>query len=201
MTATSSTLAAGTGKAFPLGAGDRLRVVNTHGGQVVDTWGICPPDGREWLSMEHTRTSLSRLVPRTGDDLFSNLRRPLLRLIEDTTIGVHDTVVAACDPERYRQLGGSASHANCCENFRAALEEVGVRHEPVPAPLNLFMNIPWSADGTLEFLPSPAGPGESVVLRAERPVIVVLSACPMDLTPINGEGRVPSDVGVEVARA
>ena len=189
---------AGTGKAFPLAAGDHLRVVNTHGGQVVDAWGVCPPGGVEWLSMEHTRTSLSRLVPRTGDALYSNLRRPLLHLVEDTTVGVHDTVIAACDPERYRQLGATGPHANCCENFRTALAEVGVRHDGVPSPLNLFMAIPWSADGTLEFRPSPAAAGEFVTLRAERAVIVVLSACPMDITPINGEGRTPSDVAVDV---
>lgn len=198
MTPATHTVRAATGRAFPLAAGERIRIVNTHGSQVVDTWAVCPPDGAEWLSMEHTRTSLSRLVPRVGDALHSNLRRPLLRLAEDTAGGVHDTVIAACDPERYRQLGCTTPHANCCDNFRAALAEVGIEHDPVPSPLNLFMNIPWSQDGTLEFRPSLAGPGQYVTLLAERDVIVVLSACPMDITPINGEGRTPSDVDVMV---
>jgi len=198
MTRTLGTVAAGTGRAFPLTAGERIRIVNTHGSQVVDTWALCPPDGAEWLSMEHTRTSLSRLVPRVGDQLRSNLRRPLLRLVEDTTVGAHDTLIAACDQHRYEQLGWAGRHANCCENFRTALAELGLEHAPVPSPLNLFMHIPWSADGTLEFRPSPAAPGEYVTLLAETDVLVVLSACPMDLTPINGEGRTPSDVDVEV---
>jgi uncharacterized protein YcgI (DUF1989 family) len=198
MTPATHTVRAATGRAFPLAAGERIRIVNTHGSQVVDTWAVCPPDGAEWLSMEHTRTSLSRLVPRVGDALHSNLRRPLLRLAEDTAGGVHDTVIAACDPERYRQLGCTTPHANCCDNFRAALAEVGIEHDRVPSPLNLFMNIPWSQDGTLEFRPSLAGRGQYVTLLAERDVIVVLSACPMDITPINGEGRTPSDVDVMV---
>jgi uncharacterized protein YcgI (DUF1989 family) len=198
MTVTTATVRAGTGQAFPLAAGERIRIVNTHGSQVVDTWALCPPDGAERLSMEHTRTSLSRLVPRVGDPLHSNLRRPLLWLAEDTAGGVHDTVIAACDAERYRQLGWDGPHANCCENFRTALGEIGIEHDPVPSPLNLFMNIPWSADGTLEFRPSPAAPGQYVTLLAERDVVVVLSACPMDITPINGEGRTPSDVDVLV---
>jgi uncharacterized protein YcgI (DUF1989 family) len=196
MTGSSQTVRAGTGRAFTLAAGERIRIVNTHGGQVVDTWALCAPDGAEWLSMEHTRTSLSRLVPRLGDALYTNLRHPLLRLVEDTTGGVHDTVIAACDGERYRELGWDGAHANCCDNFRAALGELGIEHDPVPAPLNLFMDIPWSQDGTLEFRPSPAGPGQYVTLLAERDAVVVLSACPMDITPINGEGRTPSDVDV-----
>ena len=193
------TVPAGTGRAFRLAAGERLRVVDTHGSQVVDTWALSPA-GDEWLSMEHTRTGLSRLVPRAGDPLYSNRRRPLLRLEEDTSPGAHDTLIAACDAERYRQLGATGPHANCCENFRSALAELGLEHEPVPCPLNLFMHIPWSADGTLAFRPSPAAPGDAVTLRAERDVVVVLSACPMDLNPINGDRRRPADVHAELLR-
>ena len=188
---------AGAGRAFRLSAGMTLCLRNTHGCQVVDTWALSP-GGDEWLSMEHTRTSLTRLTPQAGDALYSNLRRPLLRLLEDTSPGVHDTLIAACDAERYRQLGGDPSHANCCENFRVALAEVGLAHEPVPAPLNLFMDIPWAPDGTLAFRPSPARPGDLVTLRAERDAVVVLSACPMDLNPINGERGGPADVHVEL---
>jgi uncharacterized protein len=197
---TPVTVVPGRGRAFRLEAGDALRIVNTHGGQVVDTWALTP-DGSEWLSMEHTRTGLSRLVPREGDPLFSNRRQPLLRLLEDTTPGAHDTLIAACDPERYRQLGAEGPHASCGESFHAALAELGMAHEPVPAPLNLFMHVPWSPDGSLEFRPAPAAPGQHVTLLAERPAVVVLSACPMDITPINGPGRAPVDVAVEVLRA
>ena len=191
------TVPAGAGRAFRLAAGERLRVVNTHGSQVVDTWALAS-EGDEWLSMEHTRTGLSRLMPRVGDPLFSNRRRPLLRLLEDTSPGAHDTLIAACDAERYRQLGATGPHANCCENFRAALAQLGLQHEPVPSPLNLFMHIPWSPDGALEFRPSPVAPEEYVTLRAEKDVVVVLSACPMDLNPINGDRRAPADVHAEL---
>lgn len=196
MTASIVTVGAGTGRAFMLDAGDRVRIVNTHGTQVVDTWALRPPG--EWLSMEHTRTTLSRLVPRVGDALHSNLRRPLLHLVEDTTAGAHDTLIAACDAARYRQLGWDGPHASCCENFAAALAAVGLEHRPVPSPLNLFMDVPWTPDGALAFRPSPARPGQSVTLLAETDVVLVLSACPMDITPINGEERSPTDVEVEV---
>jgi uncharacterized protein len=47
------------------------------------------------------------------------------------------------------------------------------------------MAIPWSEDGELEFVASPARAGDSVTFRAEIDVLVVVSACPMDLNPIN----------------
>jgi uncharacterized protein len=192
-----TTIPAGHGCAFRLDAGQRLRVATTEGGQVVDTWALALPDLDEWLSMEHTRGRLLAVSPRAGDDLFSNRRRPILRLVEDTSPGVHDTLIAACDQERYAQLGHEGPHRNCADNFRAALAELGYAPPPVPAPLNVFMNIPVAADGALSFEPSPARPGDAVTLEAVREVVVVLSACPQDLVPINGASMRPTDVGVD----
>jgi uncharacterized protein len=192
-----TTIPAGHGRAFRLDAGQRLRVATTEGGQVVDTWALALPDLDEWMSMEHTRGRLLAVSPRAGDDLFSDRRRPILRFVQDTSPGVHDTLIAACDQERYSQLGHEGSHRNCADNFRAALAELGYAAPPVPAPLNVFMSIPVAADGTLSFEPSPAGPGDAVTLEAVRDVVVVLSACPQDLVPINGASMRPTDVGVD----
>ena len=190
------TLDARTGRAFPLRAGHALRIINTRGTQVVDTWALNAADPREHLSMSHTRTALARLSPRVGDPLLSNRRRPLLTLTEDTSPGVHDTLIPACDPERYRLLGVPAGHASCAENFVAALRAVDIEREDVPDPLNLFMNVAWEADGGLEFRPTVARPGDLVTLRGETDVIVVLSACPMDVTAINA--HTPRDIDVEL---
>ncbi len=58
---------------------------------------------------------------------------------------------------------------------------------PVPNPVNLWMNIPVSADGHVGIEPPVSWPGDEVVLRALMDVVVrVFSACPMDVTPING---------------
>jgi uncharacterized protein len=182
---------AATGRAISLAAGEALRVINTHGTQVVDTWAVSAADDGEHMSMSHTRTALGRLCPRPGDALVSNRRRPLLVLEADTSPGVHDTLVAACDPERYRLLGAPPGHASCAANFHAALG-----HErPVPDPLNLFMNVAWAPDGELEFRAPVSRPGDSVTLRAVADVVVVLSACPMDLNPVNA--GTPRDVEVE----
>lgn len=191
-----SILRAREGIALALDAGQRLRITNTHGGQVVDTWALARADISEYLSMEHTRTSLGKLMPAAGDPLYSSRRRPMLTLAEDTSPGAHDTLIAACDPERYRRLGAAGDHASCAENFRRALSREGIEAGHLPSPLNLFMNVRWDEHGRLEFLASPARAGEYVTLEAVIDVTVVLSACPMDLNPINAGG--PQDVGLEV---
>ena len=51
--------------------------------------------------------------------------------------------------------------------------------------------------------PNAAGskqiPCDYVILAALMDVIVVLSACPMDITPINGEDKTPKSVHVRVS--
>jgi len=85
------------GAAARLKKGQVLTVINTHGAQVVDFWAFNDPDLGECMSMEHTRASLCRIIPKVGDHLVTNQRRPILTLIEDTSPGIHDTMIASCD--------------------------------------------------------------------------------------------------------
>jgi uncharacterized protein len=182
------------GHAVRIPRGATVEIINPAGSQVVDTWALCSSDLAEHLSMEHTRTSLGRMIPRVGDSLFSSTRRPLLTLVADTSPGIHDTLIASCDAERYRMLGHVGYHDNCHDNFIAALAELGLTAPPVPAPLNLYMNVPWSPDGALRFEEPRSRPGDLVRLRAETDLIVIMSACPQDLLPVNGRDQRPSEV-------
>ncbi|WP_263496525.1 urea carboxylase-associated family protein, partial [Mesorhizobium sp. BR1-1-7] len=85
--------------------GQVVTVINTHGSQVVDTWAFRADDMAEFMSMEHSRGAMLKVNPRAGDTLLSNKRRPMLTILEDTSGGVHDTLIAACDRYRYEQLG------------------------------------------------------------------------------------------------
>lgn len=187
------TIPARQGKAAFVVSGQRVRVVNTHGQQVVDSWAFNRHDLSEFMSMEHSRATLRRLVPRVGDTLLSNRRRPILTLIEDTSGGVHDTLIAACDRYRYQELGCAGDHDNCTDNLTRGLEELGLKCPETPSPLNLFMNIPWSVDGTLAFEPPVCSPGGAVELRAEMDLVIAFSACPQDVLPINGIGCRPTE--------
>jgi uncharacterized protein YcgI (DUF1989 family) len=173
------------GRAVKVAKGQALQIINTFGHQVVDFWAFDAKDLSIHLSMEHTRASLSRLTPRVGDTLVDNRREDMLEFESDSSSGVHDTVIAACDPPRYAKLGCSGFHASCADNLHQALKALGLTPPPCPASFNLWMNIPVLASGELEWREPTSKPGDSVVFRALADCIMVMSACPQDIIPIN----------------
>jgi len=187
------------GKAAFVARGQTIKVINTHGEQVVDTWAFNRAGMTEFMSMEHSRAGIQRLIPAVGDAMLTNHRRPILTLLEDTSGGIHDTLMAACDVYRYQGLGCAEYHDNCTDNLAQGMRELGLAPPETPSPLNLFMNIPWTPDGMLSFEPPVSTPGSYVLLRAEMDLVIALSACPQDLLPINGLGRRPTEAHFVVA--
>jgi uncharacterized protein len=187
-----------TGLAIPVDAGQRVSVVDVDGGQVGDFFAFARSDPGEFLSASHTRAFTSRLFPAVGESFMTTRRRPILRLLADTSPGAHDLLIAACDPARYEQLGVEGWHASCAENLEHALAAVGVVAPVVPQPFNVFMRTPPEIDGTISWLPALSRPGDRVEMEALMDMWVALSACPSDLSGIN-VGPL-SDLALEVAR-
>lgn len=193
MTLQSTEIPAGHGLALRLARGQAVRLVNTHGSQVVDCWAWNAEDLTEHMSMEASRVWSQRLNPVVGDSFVTTRRRPILTLVEDTSPGVHDSFMAACDRHRYELLGVKGYHRNCLDNMVEALRALGLE-PPVPilASLNIFMNIAVQPDGrTLATLPAVSKPGDFVTLRAEMDCVVAFSACPQDIVRIQGADNVP----------
>jgi uncharacterized protein YcgI (DUF1989 family) len=186
------------GKAAPVRQGRTVKVINTRGQQVVDTWAFNADDLHEFMSMEHSRVAIGGIVPKVGSTLVTNRRRPILTLVADTSGGVHDTLLAACDRYRYEGLGCAEYHDNCTDNLVAALAALGLAPPEIPAPLNLFMNIPVIDGERIEFRPPVSTPGSHVALRAEMDCILAFSACPQDLVPINGAAMRPTEAHFEI---
>jgi len=174
-----------SGVAAKVKRGQVITVINSSGKQVVDTWAFNADDLAEYLSTEHSRVALMKLVPAVGDTLVTNHRRPILSFVEDTTAGIHDMLMAACDVYRYELLGAIGYHDNCTDNLRNALQAIGLRNKSTPSPLNLFMNVPWADDGSLAYVRPTSEAGQHVSLRAEMNLIIVFSACPQDMIPVN----------------
>lgn len=196
---TRLTIPARRGKAHRVRKGQIVKVINTHGDQVVDTWAFNADDLSECMSMEHSRPCIMKIVPTVGDTMVTNKRRPILTFVEDTSGGVHDTIVAACDRYRYAQLGAQGYHDNCTDNLHAGLQELGLAAPTTPSPLNLFMNIPVGADGSIAFEAPVSTPGSYVALRAEMDLVIAFSACPQDILPINGVGHPPTEAHYTVS--
>jgi uncharacterized protein YcgI (DUF1989 family) len=163
---------------------------------VCDTWLFNSADLSEFSSMEHARAHFNSIIPKVGDALFSNRRRAIGTLLSDTSPGIHDTLMAACDLHRYTNLGVEGYHDSCADNMRLALQAIGLRAHEVPQPLNLWMNIPVKPDYRVEWLPPVSKAGDYVEIRAEMDVVVVMSACPQDIVPINDLN--PVDVAFSV---
>jgi uncharacterized protein YcgI (DUF1989 family) len=186
------------GKALHLRRGQKAQVVNTRGQQVVDTWAFNAADLSEFMSMEHSRVAMGRIIPAIGDALVTNRRRPILTLVEDNSGGIHDTLFAACDRWRYELLGCEGYHDNCTDNLATGLAELGLTPPEVPSPLNLFMNIPVIDGHAIEFRPPVSTPGSYVALRAEMDCVIAFSACPQDMVPINGAAMRPTEAHFEI---
>jgi len=191
------TVPARKGAGYKLDLGQKIRIINTHGTQVVDFWVVSLDEPSVYLSMVHTRSTLFTAWPKAGDLLYDNHRQPILRFVADTSPGIHDTVIAPCDPERYRMAGVEGFHDSCANNYQTAARDLGLPSSYVPDSFNLFMSIPWTNDGRLLREPTKSGPGDSVTFEALRPVAVIVSACPMDLSPVNSGN--PVDFAVEIS--
>ena len=183
----------------------------------------------EYLSLPHTRASSYKLVPEVDDTLLTNLRNPIMTFVEDSTPGAHDTLTAACDANLYAALGVDkpAEHGSCAENLVLALKEINenaglkgakavgadISVNIAPTPLHLFMVTPISlgsdtkttesgAKGAKLAVEEPKGKKRGFVrFRAERDVVVVFSACPMDVGPQNGGRCMAANFMVEEAEA
>lgn len=179
------TIPARRGRACRLTKGQAIKIINTHGHQVIDTWAFSADDLHEFMSNEHTRPTIGTIFPTKGHKLYTNRRRPILDFEEDTSPGFHDTLLAACDSYRYGLLGCKEYHDNCTDNLIAAMRQIGLAVPEVPSPLNLWMNIPVDSKGATTFEPPVSRAGDYVVLRAVMDCVVAMSACPQDILPIN----------------
>ncbi len=192
------TIPARRGRAARLNKGQSIKIINTHGQQVVDTWAFSAEELTEFMSMEHLRPTLTRIFPHAGDFLVTNRRRPILYFAEDTSPGIHDTLMAACDDYRYGLLNCTEYHDNCTDNLFAAMRNIGLNPPECPSPLNMWMNIPVGDGGKTEWGVPVSKPGDYVVLRAEMDCVVAMSACPQDILPINGEVGEPTEAHYQI---
>lgn len=180
------TVPARRGAGVQVAKGREFRVINTHGTQVVDMWAFNDVDPSEYMAMEHSRVTLGRWRPVSGNTLVTNRRRPIITITEDTTPGIHDTVCAACDRYRYELLGHKGYHESCTDNLAAALKDNGRSPAVTPQPLNLFMVVDLAENGELIFRAPVSKPGQYVAFRAEMDCFVAFSSCPQDIVTVNG---------------
>lgn len=186
MISASVVVPAQRGRAVRVRAGDSVMVVDIDGSQVADVWAVDLHDHTRWLSTAHTRDLTERLFPRPGECFVDQRYEPIVRLVADTSPGPHDMLFPACNPALYAREG-LTGHANCADNFRTAAAAEGIGLPTLPDPVNLFQNSTPAPDGTITVQAAKSRPGDGVTLRAERNVLLVVTACAVDFWPTNGD--------------
>ena len=184
------------GKAFSLSKGQTIKVVSEYGTQVLDLWAFNAADMSEFMSMEHTRSRQQqdhawRPETTTCPD---TCRRPMLRVTEDTfSPGIRHATMRL-QPLHLRRSGLHRISWNCSDNLHEALREVGLSFPVHAGPAQRVHEHSGVHDHSISRMPPTTKPGDYVRLKAEMDLIVVISACPQDMTVINGADRTPRDV-------
>jgi uncharacterized protein YcgI (DUF1989 family) len=173
------------GRAVRVAAGSTVRVIDVEGCQIGDLFVLVADNLAERLSPAVTRLINFTPFPQQGAAFYSNRRRRLLTLLEDTSPGRHDMTFAPCDSELYRDHGAGDHHPNCRDNFFQAMRAIGLTVDSHPDPINVFQNTPINAEGSYTIGPALSRAGDTLTLRADADLILALTACSVDI-PFDG---------------
>lgn len=167
-----------SGVAFALREGERLRVIDPQGEQVADLVAFNRHDLGEAISSGRSIDYASRIYLSTGDPIYSNRSRVMLRIGEDT-VGRHDFLLSPCSAEMFRIIyGDERPHRGCFGNLAAALAPYGVAPDAIPTAFNVFMNVPVDPlTGTIRVEPPLSRAGDYTVFEAQMDLLIGLTAC------------------------
>jgi len=190
-----------TAQAYEVKAGEYIQVIDVDGRECSDFQAFHRADLDRGVQRDIdptvTRYAMGTLYP--GPGLFSKFYdaelRPLLEVVRDT-VGRHDTFGLACNAKYYDDMG-YPGHANCTDNFNAALVpyEIGPRQGWVA--INFFYNTTADAvTNQISFAEPWSRPGDYVLMRAATDLVCVSSACPDDIDPANDWN--PTDIHIRV---
>jgi urea carboxylase-associated protein 1 len=185
---------AGEGFTGVLAAGERLRIVDLHGNQAVDTLFFDAGDYANRYSAVDTIREQGSIYLELGSRLLGTDGKPLVTIVDDTC-GRHDTLGGACSQEsNVIRYGEHTRHMHACRNTfiaQALAWGDGLDKRDLTANINFFMNVPVTPEGGLEFADGVSGAGKYVELRAERDTLVLVSNCPQLNNPCNGYDPTP----------
>ncbi|GIU97839.1 MAG: hypothetical protein KatS3mg013_1642 [Actinomycetota bacterium] len=173
------------GRGVRMRVGQLLDVVDVEGHQVGDLIAWCLDDPSEYLSPTHTVSCNASIRLKAGSQVFSNRRNPLFTIVRDD-VERHDIIVPCCDRERYERDFGLPNHPHCLGNLHDARDRLGETRElHGEMAWNVFMHNRVTEDGAVVTDRAAHGAGSTITLEAHRDLVVLVSACPQDLTPCN----------------
>ena len=169
------------GCAIDVVKGQCISVIDVEGGQVVDFFAENACDPNEFVSTGVTIDCNESLRLNLGDTIYSNLYKPMFRVISDD-VGEHDLLHPCCRSEMYDFFyHNGEGHPNCLDNINDSLG----RQHPIIHPVNLFMHTAIEPNGRIEVKPPLSRAGDRIVLRAEMDVRLGVAACSVSESDCN----------------
>lgn len=171
-------IAARSGVAFVLAAGQTLTVIDPRGEQVADLLAYNANDIGEVVSSGRTLDYAETVYLTTGDLLYSNRSRPMIEIVSDS-VGRHDFLLTPCSYDTFRHFYPSLEpHRGCFGNLAEALAPHGITPDQIPTAFNCFMNVPINAQtGKISVLPPLSLAGDHISFQARMDLIIGLTAC------------------------
>lgn len=185
-------MAPATGWADAIKTGQRLRVTDLEGLQVVDMAVFNAQNVREKLSTSYSRSraGTERLGgedgfhPRDrlfeGDFLMSTINNEIMRITADTADvkGMHDVHGRMCNRHLYAAMGAGEKDG-CHEIISGVVAPWDLRPEDIPDTIDLFMNFHHDCtQGWWVLEDGVSKPGDYIEFEALMDCVVALSNCP-----------------------
>jgi urea carboxylase-associated protein 1 len=194
------TVAAKVSWSARLEPGQTLTLIDTMGQQAIDFLCYSAELPLDRINLPNTVKLNKSLYITKGSKIYSDLAREMMTVVEDTC-GYHDTLAGCCSCEIDKVRYGVVKTESCRTNFIAELAKWAMSPSEIVSNINFFMRVPFTADGDIRIAEGISKAGDYVVLRAEMPVLVVISNCPQQHNPAAGFEPTPVEVVVTAASA
>ena len=187
-------LEVGSAAAFEVSSGQLLQIIDLVGKQVASFVAVGKDGVVERLSPSTTITANASLVLKVGDRLYSQHRKPMFEIVEDS-VARHDLLTSPL-PVNDDTDSKTAIKKSTVSSLTAAALEAGIESGHVSDPINFFKHVVVKQRGELDVKESFAERNDTVVLRALADcTVVVANAYPEKKAGIANavapKGRVP----------
>lgn len=160
-------------------------------------------DTSERYNMPDTLKAQHTAHLTTGNVLMSDNGRVLASMIDDS-LGWHDTISGYATrlmiDERYGKTTYQEQRNDWYrsgeENFAVELFRNGLTNRDLIPVVNLFSKVFCKEDGSLHFARSHSKKGDTITLRAEMDVLIILSNTPNPLDPSSNYPSVPVEITI-----
>ena len=165
-----------------------LELKDVSGGSNISALFYNAHDKIERYNMPDTLKAQYAAFLTKGRVLYSDMGRVLCSIIEDSC-GWHDTISGVIRAKQVEEKFGSKNyqdfrnnwHKNGFDNFIVELGKHGLGKKDFAANVNFFSKVQTNDDGDISLLEDHSKAGNSVKLRMDMDVLVVLSNTPHPL--------------------